>query len=105
MNPTPTVTARVSFPLGQVFTTPGVLDVCSPVYLLLCLQHHASGDWGEVCAEDKAANNRALTDGGRIFSAYPIDPAKPCKGHGGNCLWIITESDRSVTTFLLPGEY
>jgi len=38
-------------------------------------------------------------------AAYPIDPAKPCKGHGDNCLWIITEADRSATTFLLPDEY
>jgi len=29
----------------------------------------------------------------------------PCKGLGENTLWIITEADRSVTTFLLPGEY
>ena len=39
------------------------------------------------------------------FSAYPIDPAKPSKGYGENTLWIITEADRSVTTFLLPSEY
>ena len=36
---------------------------------------------------------------------HPIDPAKPCKGFGDNTLWIITEGDRSVTTFLLPDEY
>jgi hypothetical protein len=39
------------------------------------------------------------------LSAYPIDPGKSCEGFGGNCLWIITEADRSVTTFLLPHEY
>lgn len=37
--------------------------------------------------------------------AYPTDLATPCKGYGENCLWIITEADRSVTTFLLPDEY
>jgi hypothetical protein len=31
--------------------------------------------------------------------------AKPCKGFGDNTLWIITEADRSATTFLLPDEY
>ncbi|KWT91757.1 hypothetical protein APY03_3194 [Variovorax sp. WDL1] len=41
----------------------------------------------------------------RILSAYAIDPAKPCAGHGDNCLWIITEADRAVTTILLPEEY
>jgi hypothetical protein len=42
-----------------------------------------------------------------VASFPPIrsTPAKPCKGFGDNCLWIITESDRSVTTFLLPDEY
>jgi hypothetical protein len=29
----------------------------------------------------------------------------PCEGFGDNTLWIITEADRSVTTFLLPEEY
>ncbi len=37
--------------------------------------------------------------------AATIDVAKPCKGFGANTLWIITEDDRSVTTFLLPDEY
>jgi hypothetical protein len=37
--------------------------------------------------------------------AYPIDPAKQSEGFGANTMWIITEPDRSVTTFLLPEEY
>jgi len=44
-------------------------------------------------------------DGSRIPSSFAIDPTKPSKGFGENTLWIITESDRSVTTFLLPSEY
>ena len=44
-------------------------------------------------------NDASLTDGSRILSAYPIDPAKPSKGYDENTLWIITEADRSVTTF------
>jgi hypothetical protein len=55
--------------------------------------------------DDAGSNNHAIEDGGRILSAYPIDPAKPCKGFGDNTLWIITEGDRSATTFLLPEEY
>jgi hypothetical protein len=49
------------------------------------------------------ANNRALAGPNSLH--YPIDPAKPCEGFGDNTLWIITEGDRSVTTFLLPDEY
>lgn len=93
------------FALGRIVATPGARDACTPDYLLQCLGRHVYCDWGTVCAEDRRSNFDALFSGGRLLSAYPIDPAKPCKGHGENCLWIITEGDRSVTTFLLPGEY
>jgi len=44
----------------------------------------------------------AVPEGAR----YPIDPAiMPCEGFGDNCLWIINEADRSVTTFLQTLEY
>ena len=93
------------FDLGQVVSTPGALNVCSGDYLSECLARHASGDWGCVCADDAAENELSLKEGFRVLSSYPIDPAKPCKGWGENTLWIITEADRSVTTFLLPSEY
>ncbi|SMF97912.1 hypothetical protein SAMN02949497_4768 [Methylomagnum ishizawai] len=89
--------------LGQIVATQGVLATCSLDLMLSSLARHVQGDWGDC--SDKAANERALKNGGRILSAYAIDPAKPCKGYGENCLWIITEADRSVTTLLLPDEY
>src|SRR5690349_18002039 len=61
------------------------------------LGRHASGDWGEVDAEDWKANDDALKDGTRHISAY-----RTLKGVR---LWVITEWDRSVTTVLLPDEY
>ena len=93
------------FALGQIVATTGALAACQPDHLLRCLARHARGDWGCVCTEDAATNDQAVTEGLRILSAYPIDPAKPSKGWGDNTLWIITEADRSVTTFLLPSEY
>ncbi len=93
------------FSLGQIVSTPGALDACPLDYLLQCLLRHANGDWGNVCKEDAATNAEAVKAGFRILSAYPIDPAKPCEGFGENTLWIITEGDRSATTFLLPDEY
>lgn len=105
MKPVIALAGTARFDLGQIVATPGALDACSPAHLLECLARHARGDWGNVCAEDAASNNEALTEGSRLLSAYPIDPAKPSKGFGGNTLWIITEADRSATTFLLPGEY
>jgi hypothetical protein len=96
---------KPKFDLGQIVSTPGALEACSREHLTACLARHVTGDWGEVCAEDAASNDEAIREGGRVLSAYPIDPAKPCKGFGDNTLWIITEADRSVTTFLLPDEY
>jgi hypothetical protein len=93
------------FELGQLVATPGALAACSNVLMQKCLARHLTGDWGCICDEDKQANEEALIEGLRILSAYPIDPAKPSEGFGDNTLWIITEADRSVTTFLLPEEY
>ena len=44
-----------------------------------------TGDFGVTCAEDVETNPEAIREGFRILSAYPIDPAKPCKGYGENC--------------------
>ena len=93
------------FNLGSVHTTPGAMKACGQAHFLECLGRHLLGDWGCVDVEDWATNDDALEHGGRILSAYPIDPAKPSKGWGDNTLWIITEADRSATTFLLPDEY
>jgi hypothetical protein len=89
------------FQLGQTCCTPGVLELMelpqlAAVELLPILNRHASGDWGEVCDEDKASNDRALKHGSRLLSAYTFRDTK---------VWIITEADRSITTVLLPSEY
>jgi hypothetical protein len=94
------------FDLGRIVVTRGALDETTHEYRMKCLSRHVRGDWGCVCKEDWAKNFNALLHGNRLLSAYPIDPEKPT----GNCghtnrLWVITEADRSVTTFLLPGEY
>ena len=87
------------FPPGQLMATPGVLALSERdnINLVQYLNRHVCGDWGDLCAEDKHANNLALEIGGRILSAYNM-PA-------GERLWVITEADRSATTILLPEEY
>jgi len=57
---------------------------------------HEPGPRG-LGAEDQLANLHAVRDGTRVFSAYEL--------RDGTRIWIITESDRSVTTILLPEEY
>ena len=93
------------FELGQVVATQGVLAATSDELRINCLGRHIRGDWGVVDQRDRQTNFDALRNGDRILSAYPIDNSKPCKGWGDNTLWIITEADRSATTFLLPSEY
>lgn len=103
-------TGSKQFSLGLVVATPGILQAVPHERLLDCLARHARGDWGNVCAEDAELNNRATHDGGRILSAYPIDPSKPCQGHGANCIWILTSAcddngNRESTCVMLPDEY
>lgn len=60
------------------------------------LKRHSQGDWGDLTQDDKDSNDDSLKVGdGRLFSAY----------EGVKKVWIITESDRSVTTVLFPDEY
>jgi hypothetical protein len=85
------------FEPGQIVATPGALDLAEQgVNLLAYLKRHLNGDWGEMDEEDKKENNFSLMNGYRLLSAYKTRLGK---------LWIITEADRSVTTFLLPDEY
>ena len=85
------------FQTGQIVATPGALSLAERgVDLLEYLQRHLSGDWGDLCDEDKGENEFSLKHGFRLLSAYNTPFGK---------LWIITEADRSVTTFLLPEEY
>jgi hypothetical protein len=86
------IAGKAKFDLGQIVSTPGALEACPPDHLTECLTRHACGDWGNVCAEDAASNDEAITEGLRVLSAYPIDPTKPSKGFGDNTLWIITEA-------------
>ena len=89
--------SKLKFQLGKMFQTQGVRREFSLADIITCLALHASGDWGDMEEEDKALNDEALANNdGRLFSAYNI---------GEKRVWIITESDRSSTTVLLPDEY
>jgi hypothetical protein len=57
---------------------------------------------------DVAANNRAVMTGERLLSNYRlcgIAGADCAHDHCAHRVWVITESDRSVTTILLPEDY
>ena len=89
--------------LGKIVATHGALALLGkhsvdPLHLVLW---HQQGQWGDLDQDVVAANNRALKDGGRIFTSYI---------NGGEKVWVITEAvdedgSRSSTTILLPSEY
>ncbi len=90
------------FKIGQLVCTAGVNaqmleNRIFRMFVHECLVRHLGGDWGDLCEEDRWANEKALASGSRLFSAYKAD-----------CLpkiWIITEADRSSTCILFPDEY
>lgn len=98
-------TAKPKFRLGQIVATPGALTALerSNETPMTFLKRHLFGDWGDLCKEDAALNDQAITNEGdgekqqRVLSSY--------KTSKGDKIWIITEWDRSVTTILLPSEY
>lgn len=88
------------FRMGRPVITPAAqatLDAAGIEGVLL-LARHIRGDWGQLSAEDLAANELALLTGKRLLSSYNLPD-------GYSKVWIITEADRSVTTILLPEEY
>jgi hypothetical protein len=90
---------RAGFLLGHVVITPGALAALKAAGQLALdmLRRHATADWGDLDEHDRLVNQQALTHGGRLLSSYLL--------RNNQRLWIITESDRSVTTLLLPSEY
>ena len=88
-----------SFELGAMVATPGALVTLEesghipPEFLV----RHKNGDWGELPPVDVQENERSLARGGRLLSAYHT--------RREDRIWVITESDRSATTLLLPEDY
>ena len=72
-------------------------------FCMHCVRRHRDHDWGDLCQEDKQANDWAVEHGERLLSAYDI-PKRFCIGYETR-IWIITEADRSATTILFPYEY
>ncbi len=64
--------------------------------LIDMVRRHHTGDWGDVCQEDRDANTMALVTGGRILSLYVFR---------GIRFYVITDDPRDFTTVLLSDEY
>ncbi len=87
----------IKFDIGRVMLTHGAFERVHQEDLFDSFLRHIEGDWGELCDEDRHANELACEFGGRIMSRY--------SDRNEIWFWIITEADRSATTLLLPNEY
>ena len=89
--------SKHKFRMGHVTKTRGICESVEHNEVLAALARHALGDWGDVDEHDYQANESALLTQSRLFSVYHST-------HGLK-FWVITESNRSLTTVLLPEEY
>ena len=93
----------MKFELGQVLETRTIRELRYEDndfndFVRKSFERHCNGDWGDLCKEDKALNDKGLKNGDdRLFSKYNYKD--------GISIYIITEWDRSATTVLFPDEY
>lgn len=103
--------------LGRFTTTETVARYAKENYdfshfVAVSFDRYCNKDWGDLCDEDKEANDNAVKfENDRIVAEYKLPDAAWTENlinrYGGkdNKIWIITEWDRSATTILFPGEY
>lgn len=84
------------FELGQTVCTNAIYEAINAEGASRLILRHVSGDFGDICDEDKQANLDAIKNGYRIFSSYDTDDGT---------IFVITEADRSATTVLFANEY
>ena len=85
------------FSLGGITATRQTFKYISQQEMLSALQRHGSGDWGDCCPADRAANDVALREGFRLFSVY--------HSHEGRKFWVVTEAERWLTTVILAEDF
>jgi len=85
------------FRLGKIVSTPNALDRLTQEDILMGIQRHQAGDWGDMDEHGRHENELSLKLGMRLWSVY----------HAANGVkfWLITEADRRATTVLLPEDY
>lgn len=91
------------FDLGRLLATPEAIEALAKAGQTSeqLLDRHVTGDFGDICEEDRELNLAAIQDGSRIMSVYHA---------GGVKLYIITEATdddgrRSATTILRSDQY
>jgi hypothetical protein len=89
--------------LGKVVTTAAIAASVPESVIIGLLDRPSADDWGDLDAEDKAANHADHSHAeGRLFSSYETPE------HG--TIWVITKDLRGegsgrITTVLFPEDY
>lgn len=65
---------KPKFNPGVILATPGAVSAfeTNSQTPFEFLKRHLAGDWGDLCEEDRQANDQALVDGSRLLSAYQL---------------------------------
>ena len=59
-----------------------------------------SGDWGDVCEEDSATNEKSLSDGSMVMGVYPLHQSQPDVK-----VWLVLDRGHETATVLMPEDY
>ena len=97
-------TNKPLFDLGQTVATPAALEAIATAEQnhSQFIQRHVTGDFGDLCDEDRELNVAAIEDGSRLLSVYhtKFDVKLYCITEAKD-----DEGQRAATTILLPEEY
>lgn len=94
------------FQLGQLVQTAGIAHESKndPTFahnVRAIFNRYTKCDWGDLCDDDKQANDNAVnSNDDRIVASYNVESK-----NGTKKVYVITEWDRSVTTILFAEEY
>lgn len=81
------------FSIGRIMLTHTAMNTIPKQDVLIALERHVQGDWGELEWADIRSNENALKYGGRLISSFQTN-------HGID-FQIITEPGRSITIIRL----
>ena len=91
---------------------PAEIDDKVTDFVAECIRRTLTGDWGDLCPEDRKQNDEATQpDGGRIMAAYNIPDdlttygARDSYGRTQDKVWVIVEYSKDILTVLFPGDY
>jgi len=59
-----------------------------------------SGDWGDVCEEDSAMNEKSVSDGSMVMGVYPLHQSQPDVK-----VWLVLDGGHETATVLMPEDY